>query len=99
MSKDNYFVGVRLNKDLTLYNKIKQDPLPKSELIRKALSMYFEEKPNSHINNELVESLNKQVDFLQNQIDFLHKQNAFLSLPWYKKIVYMLGPKKEVLIE
>lgn len=101
MKKDNYFVGVRFNQDKPLFNKLNENPLSNSELIRKALRQYFMSKEenqrfetNSYDRN-LVESLTKQIDFLQGEIGFLHKQNAFLSLPWYKKMIYQLESKRE----
>jgi len=101
MKKENYFVGVRFNKDKPLFNKLTKHPLSNSELIRKSLHQYFRgheenEKLNfESYNQDLVLSQNKQIDFLQSQIDFLHKQNAYLSLPWYKKIVYQLEGKSQ----
>jgi len=101
MGKENYFVGVRFNKDKQLFNKLNQNSLSNSELIRKSLRQYFITKEKNQTFNtnpysqDLVESLNKQIDFLQNEISFLHKQNAYLSLPWYKKVVYQLEEKSK----
>jgi len=99
MKKNNYFVGVRFNKDKPLFNKLVKHPMSNSELIRKSLHQFFRDKEENQklnfesYNQDLVDSLNNQIGFLQNQIDFLHKQNAYLSLPWYKKIVYQLEGK------
>lgn len=99
MRKENYFVGVRFNKDKQLFNKLNQNSLSNSELIRKSLRQYFITKEDNQTfnvnsyNQDLVDSMNKQLDFLQNELSFLHKQNAYLSLPWYKKVVYQLEEK------
>jgi len=101
MKKENYFVGVRFNKDKQLFNKLNKESLSNSELIRKALNQYFDstEKKQSFefgsYNQDLIKSLNNQIEFLQKEIGFLHKQNAYLSLPWYKKFVYQLEGKRE----
>ena len=101
MKEKNYFVGVRFNKDKQLFNKLNENPLSNSEVIRKALHQYFMSKEEnqsfkvSSYNQELVDSMTKQIDFMQDEISFLHKQNAYLTLPWYKKIVYQLEGKPE----
>lgn len=101
MKENNYFVGVRFNKDKTLFNKLNKDPLSNSDIIRKALRQYYVSKDknqtdfnNNSYNQDLFNSLNNQILFLQNEISFLHKQNAYLSLPWYKKAIYQLEEKK-----
>lgn len=88
----------------TLYDKLQDDGNTKTYTITKALTQYFRSKePNQQIftkcntnvyNQDLVSSLNDQITFLQDQITFLHQQNAYLSLPWYKKIMYQLEGKK-----
>jgi hypothetical protein len=101
MRKENYFVGVRFNKDKQLFNKLNENSLSNSELIRKSLRQYFITKEDNRTfnvnsyNQDLVGSMNKQIDFLQNELSFLHKQNAYLSLPWYKKVVYQLEEKSK----
>lgn len=101
MRKENYFVGVRFNKDKQLFNKLSHNSLSNSELIRKSLRQYFITKEDNQTfnvnsyNQDLVSSMNKQIDFLQNELSFLHKQNAYLSLPWYKKVVYQLEEKSK----
>lgn len=101
MKKENYFVGVRFDKDKQLFHKLNENPLPNSVIVRKALNQYFrakEENQTLHMNQsnrELIDSLTSQIGFLQSQIDFLHNQNAFLSLPWYKKVIYQLEKKRE----
>ena len=101
MKKENYFVGVRFNKDKQLFHKLNENSLSNSEVIRKSLYQYFRSKEENQTlnfhsyNQDLVESLNNQIDFLQGQIDFLHNQNAYLSLPWYKKFFYQLEGKRE----
>ena len=101
MRKENYFVGVRFNKDKPLFNKLSLNSLSNSELIRKSLRQYFITKEDNQpfnvnsYNQDLVNSMNKQIDFLQNELSFLHKQNAYLSLPWYKRVVYQLEEKNK----
>lgn len=101
MKNDNYFVGVRFNNDKQLFDKLNKDPLPNSEIVRRSLHLYFEPKETNQEERsdpfvkDLVVSLNNQISFLQSQIEFLHKQNAFLSLPWYKKVIYQLEGKRE----
>lgn len=99
MVKNNYFVGVRFNKDKQLFNKIKQHDLSNSEILRKSAYYYFRSKEENHkidsgsYDQDLVKSFTDQISFLQDQISFLQKQNAFLSLPWYKKAIYQLESK------
>jgi len=109
MGKENYFVGVRFNKDKQLFNKLNKNPLSNSEIIRKSLRQYFVSKEKNQdknqtfqsdfkenpYNQDLVKSLNSQIEFMRNEISFLHNQNAYLSLPWYKKIVYQLEEHNE----
>lgn len=101
MKKKNYFVGVRFNNDKTLFDKVSNHPMSNSDLIRKAVRQYFMMKEENQsfnmggYNQEFVNSLNDHIKFLQEEVSFLHKQNAYLSLPWYKRMVYQLEGKKE----
>lgn len=103
MKGNNYFVGVRFNKDKTLFNKLNKDPLSNSEIIRKALRQYFISKDKNQTefnaggsyNQDMVHMLNNQIEFLQGEVSFLRKHNVFLSLPWYKKAIYQLEEKNK----
>jgi hypothetical protein len=101
MCKENYFVGVRFDNDKQLFHKLNEDPLPNSEIVRRSLHLYFDPKEtiretqSDPFGRDLIVSLNNHIGFLQSQIEFLHKQNAFLSLPWYKKVIYRLEGKRE----
>jgi len=100
MKKENYFVGVRFNNDKELFYKMKNDDLGSSDLIRKSLYLYFKSLEDNNVVSGSVDDstltiMNNQISFLQNQIEFLQQQNAFLTLPWYKKIIHRLEPKHE----
>jgi hypothetical protein len=96
-------LSVRIEPDL--HTKVYADVNSNAYVVEKALHQFYRSKePNSklytdtHTNvydADVMQSLQDHIIFLQKQVTFLQQQNAFLSLPWYKKMVHRLEAKKE----
>ena len=93
MKKKQYFIGVKFNKDKTLYQMVNDDKLNNSDVVRKALKQYYElNKPNNDENTSynkgLTELLQNQsiqyknhIEDLQREIEyFQHRLDYFMTI-------------------